>query len=128
MITVLLQECGFFNFSFLSYIYIGDIKRDITRDVVRLIYLPWPIETIITVSHRPRWPRQVQSGVAVADGFTNQCRQCKWSFNVKSHSIQSCSDAQTSLASIDICEWCWKIYYYQTPIHMLVGCQEFVFV
>ncbi len=27
--------------------------------------------------HCPRWPRQVQSCVTVADGFANNCRQCK---------------------------------------------------
>jgi hypothetical protein len=47
-----------------------------------LIYLPWPIETIPSVSCRPRWPRQVQSNVAVADGFANKHRQCKWSITI----------------------------------------------
>jgi hypothetical protein len=37
------------------------------------MYLPWPpwaaqqkIEMILSLLHRPRWPRQVQSGVTVA--------------------------------------------------------------
>jgi hypothetical protein len=60
----------------LNRVYIGDVKRDIACDVACLIYLPQTIETILTVSHHPRWPRQVQSGVAVADGFDNEHCQC----------------------------------------------------
>jgi len=56
----------------LNRVYIGDVKHDITRHFAYLIYLPWPIETILTVSCHPRGPRQVQSGVAVADGFDNE--------------------------------------------------------
>jgi hypothetical protein len=37
---------------------------------------------ILSVSRHPRWPRQVQSSVAVAGGFTNKHRQCKQSFNL----------------------------------------------
>jgi hypothetical protein len=60
----------------LNRVYIGDVKHDIVRHFAHLIYLPWPIETILTVSHHPRWPRQVQSGVAVDDGFANEHCQC----------------------------------------------------
>jgi hypothetical protein len=35
------------------------------------------IEVILSVLHRPRWPRQVKSCVTVADGFANKHRQCK---------------------------------------------------
>ncbi len=52
-----------------------------------LIYLPWPIEVILSVSRRPRWPRQVKSSqvmspVAVTGSFANKCRQCKRSLTV----------------------------------------------
>jgi hypothetical protein len=51
--------------------------RAMLHMMLPLIYLPWSIETIQTVSHRPRWPRQVQSSVAVTDRFANECCQCK---------------------------------------------------
>jgi hypothetical protein len=35
------------------------------------------IEMILSMSQRPRWPRQVQSCVAVTDGFANKRRLCK---------------------------------------------------
>ncbi len=37
------------------------ISLAISRALSSLIYLPWPIEMILSVSPRPRWPRQVQS-------------------------------------------------------------------
>ncbi len=37
----------------------------ISRALSCLIFLPWSIETILTVLHHPRWPRQVQSSLAV---------------------------------------------------------------
>jgi hypothetical protein len=47
------QVSTLFNFFYcprhsrLSRVYIGDVKRDIARDDTHLIYLPWPIETIL---------------------------------------------------------------------------------
>jgi hypothetical protein len=35
------------------------------------------IEMILSMWNRPRWPREVQSCVAVADSLANKCRQCK---------------------------------------------------
>ncbi len=51
----------------------------ITPAISCCIYLPLPIEMILSVSYHPRWPRQVQSHVAVTDSFVNKCCQCKWS-------------------------------------------------
>jgi hypothetical protein len=55
------------------------ISQTITPAISCHIYLPWPIEMILSVSCYPRWPRQVQLHVAVANGFANKCHQCKWS-------------------------------------------------
>jgi hypothetical protein len=53
------------------------------------LYLPWPpwamwqkIEMILSLSHHPRWTRQVQSFVTVAGVIANKCHQCKWAFGL----------------------------------------------
>ncbi len=58
---------------FVSRVYIGGVKHDVARDmraISRFIYLPWPIESILTVLHRHRWPRQVLLR-------TVACRSCR---------------------------------------------------
>jgi hypothetical protein len=38
------------------------------------------IEMMLSMSHHPKWPRQVQAFVTVTTGFPNKRCQCKWSF------------------------------------------------
>jgi hypothetical protein len=70
----------------LSYIYIGDITTIlcvISQVLSHLVYLPWPIEMILSLLQCPRWPRKyspVTSPVAVTCSFANKCRQCKCCF------------------------------------------------
>ncbi len=54
------------------------ISLTIMPAILRYTNLPWP-------SYHPRWPRQVQSCVAVADSFSNKCRQRKWSIKLSFH-------------------------------------------
>ncbi len=53
---------------FVSRVYIGGVKHDVA--ISRFIFLPWPIESILSVLHRPRWPRQVLLR-------TVACRSCR---------------------------------------------------
>jgi hypothetical protein len=48
------------------------ILNAMSHTMSHLIYLPWSIETILSVSRRPRLPIQVQSSVTVADGFAKK--------------------------------------------------------
>ncbi len=55
-------------------------KAVFTLAMSRLIYLPWPLETILPVSRHQGGQgksSQVMLPVAVAGSFTNKCRQCK---------------------------------------------------
>ncbi len=66
----------------------GEVQSDNTRDNSDDSDMR-QIETILSVSHCPRWQRQVQSRVAVADGFANKQRQCKRSFSFEAKVLPS---------------------------------------
>ena len=77
-------------------------------------YLPWPpwatqqkIETILSVSCRPRWPRQVLchvAAVAVTDSFAHKLCQSKRSIRKTKSYIKNCFP-QTTLKTSFLFRW-----------------------
>ncbi len=85
------------------------------------------IETILSVSHRPRWPRKVNTLVTVAGIFTNKCCQCKRPIN---HNFSN----SKKLKSLNLCPFfpirksCWVMSFFSffiqqkiTIRHMLLS-------
>ncbi len=64
-----------------SIFYIGEGSATMTRDgdtlALATLGRATEIEMTLSLLHCPRWPRQAQSCVTVADGFAYKCRQCK---------------------------------------------------